>query len=81
MAYPEYTIQNAINGAIQTAEEKKSSGQLYFTGQDDSDHDWSQGDPETVHSIISLYQDDDNDDGTWETQIRDALFEEYSEYF
>lgn len=76
-----YTVETAIRSALQTAEEKKASGDLYFTGQDDSDHDWSKGDPETVHSIISLYSDDENNDGTWEDKIYDALFEAYPEYF
>lgn len=77
-----YTIGTAINLALQTAEEKHSKGFLYKSDDDSQEqHDWSQGDPETVHSIISLYADDENNDGTWEEKISNALEEKYPEYF
>jgi hypothetical protein len=77
-----YTIQQAISSAIQTAEEKKAKGHLYKSGDPKEEvHDWSQGDPETVYSIISMYQDDENNDGTWEDKIYSALFEQFPKYF
>jgi hypothetical protein len=77
-----YTIETAINSALQTAEEKKVKGHLYKSGDESEEqHDWSQGDPETVYSICSLYQDDENSDGTWSERILEALEEKYPDYF
>jgi|TARA_R110000851_G_scaffold63075_2_gene144377 hypothetical protein len=77
-----YSIETAISSAIQTAEEKKAKGHLYKSGDPkEEDHDWSQGDPETVYSICSMYQDDENNDGTWSERIIEALEESFSEFF
>lgn len=35
------------------------------------------GDPETIYSIISLYSDDEANDGTWEVAIEEALNKEF----
>jgi len=78
----EYTVEKAIQSALDEAARKIENGHLYKSGDPKEDeHDWSQGDPETVYSICSLYQDDENNDGTWSERILEALEENHPEYF
>jgi len=74
-----YTLTNAINNATNDAIEKNSNGLLIPSVLWDCDKFGD--DCETVYSLISLYSDDDNNDGTWEKSIEEALFELFPSHF
>lgn len=76
----DYTIDKALVSALNDAQDKADEGKLIPSALwKDSIH--SDGGFETVYSIISLYSDDENDDGTWEKTIRTELEEIYPTYF
>jgi hypothetical protein len=79
-----YTLETAIRGALTHAKEKAEKGFLYkFIDEEiEKAHDWSKGDPETVHTLALLYADDVNNvDDTWEEEILKALEKEFPEHF
>ena len=76
-----YTIEEAIQNALDEASLANDKGNFYKADDCLESHDWSKGDPETIHSIASCYQDDDNNDGTWEDKILGALSEKYPKHF
>lgn len=85
----EYTVETAVANALAEAERKNSQGLLFNTN--DLDHekkvdefDDSNGDFETVYSLISLYSDDPANDGKYgdyADKIGEALREKYPDHF
>jgi hypothetical protein len=78
-----YTIETAIKNALECAKVKKSKGLLVACNNDELNYEPATdvGDVETVYSIISLYEDDENNDGSWSTKIGKALMVDYLDYF
>jgi len=50
-----YTIEKAIEQALDEAQRKKEQGLLTKITDDWDLLDWSKGDPETIYTIASLY--------------------------
>jgi hypothetical protein len=78
--------EQAVRLALDEANRKWAKG--LFIAQNHPEYDkimgaafGNEGDPETVYSIASLYSDNEENDGTWEDAILDALNNEYSGYF
>lgn len=71
-----YGLKNAKRMALNEALKKKQKGLLFNSGVDFDQLDWSNGDPETIYSIASLYSDDENDDGSWNEKIAEFLSKE-----
>lgn len=82
---PEEGKKRAIRLALDHADKKWAEGKLISCNHPDYEtlmEDFSDGDPDTVHSIISLFADDpDNTLGDWDDAIGDALMKTYSSYF
>jgi len=81
-----YTKEIAIQNAINEANAKWNSGLLISCNHENydelmADPSTDDGDRETVYSIVSLYSDDENNDGTWEDAITKKLKETYGSYF
>lgn len=78
-----YTLNKAIDCAIREAHVKKLQNKL-FKSCDNSEafKDFSNGDPETLHSITSMYSQfvEDIDLDIAECKILDALINEFPEY-
>ena len=74
----EYTVDSAIRLALADAERSL----LINTNLPNSEQLQAENEGhETIYSLISLYSDDENSDGTWEKKISDALFEKYPTHF
>lgn len=74
------TTAAAVQQALNEAAAKASSGHLYKANDDAAaDHDWNQGDPETVYSLASLYSQFATDPAAAEEAILQALTEKYGE--
>lgn len=74
----EYTVDSAIRLALACAE----NADLINTNLPNSEELQKQNeDHETVYSIISLFADDVEDDGTWERKITEAVKEKYPTHF
>lgn len=78
-----YTLQKAIECAVREAQKKQLQGKL-FSATDDSkeSQDFSDGDPETIYSIASMYSQfvEDTDVDVAEDKILDALINEFPDY-
>jgi len=74
-----YTLKDAIRQAKNEAELKFNQGNLIES--DLWNDDIHSDNCETVYSIISMYADDENNDGTWEIKIRSELEKLYPTYF
>ena len=77
---------SVIENAINYTKRKESQGLLIpsdlWDAAKHAPHNRSSGDCETVHSIILLYSDDeDNDYDTLEEPIEEALWDLYPNYF
>ena len=85
----EYTIEDAVRNALKEAKRKDAEGLLFNCNDADHDEkvenfDYSNGDFETVYSLVFLYADDEangGDYGTWAEAINKALRENYPEHF
>ena len=80
------TKDKAILGASLLANAKWNNGLLISCNHPNYDELMAEpftdnGDRETVYSIASLYSDDENDDGSWESAILEKLKETYGSYF
>jgi len=64
--------------ALNEADRKHAEGHLYRPGEDEN-HDWGQGDPETIYSIASCYAQFAEDYDVAQASIEDALAEKYGE--
>ncbi len=80
-----YTIEQAIANALAFANLKSSKDLLVWANDDNFEEkmlkSYNDGDPESVYSIINLYSDHINNDGTWEEQLEDALYKEFGMCF
>jgi hypothetical protein len=78
-----YTLDKAINCAKREALRKQLVGKL-FSACDDSEasQDFTDGDPETLYSIASMYSQfvEDTDVDVAEDKILDALINEFPDY-
>lgn len=80
----EIKLEQAIRLALQHADEKKIQGLLISMNDPEIDEkmeDFDGGDPETVHTLVSLYADDENNDGTWGEGIEKAFQIKYPTHF
>ena len=84
----EINQERAVRLALAEAERKVEDGLLIKVGDEDFDWEdptnWTSGDPETVWSIVTLYQHDDDrsiDCTGWGEAIEAALMEKYPTYF
>lgn len=78
--------ETAVLNALRYARSKENEGLLVNTNDDNSEAlmenlSTDEGDRETVFSIISLYSDDVNNDGTWEATIQEGLKQEFPNHF
>lgn len=75
-----YTIKEAIKSAINEAERKFKSGKLLKSNE--ISEDFTNGDPETIYSIASIYAQfvEDKNFNDAVDGIEEALFEIYPEY-
>jgi len=74
--------EQAVRLALDYAKERQEMGLLVKSGTDMDEMDWGYGDPETVHSIVSLYSDDENNiSDDWNEAIEAALMEIYPTHF
>lgn len=78
-----YTLEKAIQCSIREAQKKQLQGKL-FSATDDSkaSQDFSDGDPETLYSIASMYSQfvDDCDIDIAVDKILDALIDLYPDF-
>lgn len=78
-----YTQQKAIECARREALKKQLQGKL-FSSNDDSEasKDFSNGDPETLYSIASMYSQfvEDMDVDVAENKILDVLINEFPDF-
>lgn len=78
-----YTLDKAIECAVREAQKKQLVGKL-FSATDDSkaSQDFTDGDPETLYSIASMYSQlvEDTDVDVAEDKILDALINEFPDY-
>lgn len=77
-----FPIEKAISAAIIDAEEKKEAGLLFKDFDEEGEHkdlDWSKGDPETIHSLVSLYSDQVT--GMSQEEAADAIYNALAEKF
>ena len=80
-------IENVIQFCIDEANRKKDAGLLIPPNHPNYEEifeegmDGVEGDAESVYSLISLYADNENNDGTWEGKLEEALEREFPEYF
>lgn len=78
-----YTLQKAIECAKREAQKKQLVGKL-FSATDDSkaSQDFTDGDPETLYSIASMYSQfvEDTEVDVAEDKILDALIIQFPEY-
>jgi len=78
-----YTLQKAIECSLREAQKKQLQGKL-FSATDDSQasQDFTDGDPETLYSIASLYSQfvEDFDVDVAEDKILDALILQFPDY-
>ncbi len=80
------TIEDAIRCALDEAKRKNDMGLLIpcnHPKQEDifeNGVEGVEGDPETVHSIASLYADEEDADETWLRRIEEALEDVYPTY-
>lgn len=79
------TIEIAVKNALAYAHQKHSKNLLVWANDDNFEElmkkSYDDGDPESVYTIIALYADNPNNDGTWDEQIEDALYKEFGECF
>ena len=78
-----YTLQKAIECSLREAQKKQLQGKL-FSATDDSSasQDFTNGDPETLYSIASMYSQfvEDTDVDVAESKILDVLIIQYPDY-
>jgi len=72
------TQEKAVQMALSEADSKHASGHLYRPSEDEN-HDWSQGDPETIYSLATCYAQFTEDHNAAETAIQNALVAKYGE--
>lgn len=70
-------MEEAVNNAMNYAVRKLKEGLLIDDEMSVGKMDWSAGDPETIHSIVSLYSDDLDNDGSWEVAIYNQIISEF----
>lgn len=80
-----YTLDKAINCAVREAQKKQLVGKLFSaTDNSKASQDFTDGDPETLYSIASMYsqfvEDTDVDVDVAEDKILDALINEFPDY-
>ena len=82
---PEEGKKRAIRLALSHADSKWDDGKLISCNHPEYEklmEDFADGDPDTVHSITSLFSDDpDNTLCDWDDAIAAALMEKYPSYF
>ena len=78
-----YTLEKAIECSIREAQKKQLQGKL-FSATDDSSasQDFTNGDPETLYSIASMYSQfvEDTDVDVAESKILDALILQFPSF-
>jgi len=77
-----FSIERAIKAALSDAEEKKEAGLLFKDFDEEGEHkdfDWSKGDPETIHSLVSLYSD--HVTGMSQEEAADEIYNALAERF
>jgi hypothetical protein len=74
------TQEKAIQMALNEAARKHAKGHLYRPGEDEN-HDWGNGDPETIYSIASCYTQFTEDYDAAQAAIGDALAEKYGDNY
>jgi hypothetical protein len=74
-----HTLEDAIRQAINEAEDLEEQGLLIPS--DIWEEEIHSDGYETVYSLISLFSDEEEDDGTWEEKIQAELELVYPTYF
>lgn len=78
-----YTLEKAIECSLREAQKKQLQGKLFSTiDNSKASQDFSDGDPETLYSIASMYSQfvEDCDVDIAEDKILDALIIQYPEF-
>lgn len=78
-----YTIDKAIECAKREAHIKQTQGKLFVAGDESPEaQDFTDGDPETLYSIASMYAQyiEDMDYDTALSKIEDALILEFPDF-
>lgn len=78
-----YTLEKAIECSLREAQRKQLQGKLFSSTDDSSaSQDFTNGDPETLYSIASMYSQfvEDTDVDVAEDKILDALIQQFPDY-